>query len=135
MAAYICAIPLLLFIIKWFLPSLKLRPILLKAYSVAILVICALLMAINLNVYEEWNVKLPYRIISTLIEYPYEAMVSSSSSPFLVPLLLALLVVTIGYILINKATQPITYKTTIKWPSKALISLSLIAISFFIIRS
>src|SRR5690554_1974725 len=77
MAAYICTLPLLFFIIQWIIPSLKVPVILLKIYSIVILFLSALIMAVNLNIYQEWGSKLPYRAISTLIDFPYEAYISA----------------------------------------------------------
>jgi len=51
MAAYICALPLFGFIVKWFIPSIKIPVILLKIYSLIIVVLCAIFMAVNLNIY------------------------------------------------------------------------------------
>ncbi len=48
----------------------------------AILFLSALIMVVNLNIYQEWGSKLPYRAISTFIDYPYEAYISASSSAF-----------------------------------------------------
>src|SRR3546814_925375 len=63
MAGYICAIPLLFFSIRWFVPTLFISGKIYKAYVYTVLTICALLTIINLNIYREWGTKLPYRAI------------------------------------------------------------------------
>src|SRR5690606_2321666 len=64
MAGYICALPLLVFIINWLVPSLKTPRSLVRTYSLIVMIVCAILMAVNLNIYQEWGTKLPYRAIS-----------------------------------------------------------------------
>jgi phosphoglycerol transferase MdoB-like AlkP superfamily enzyme len=135
MAAYICVLPLLFYIIKWFIPALKTSMILLKTYSFLILSLSALIMAVNLNIYQEWGTNLPYRAISTLIDYPYEAYISASSSPILVPFTLFLIVVVIGWFLLNKVLQLSGIAPQNKWYSKASISLLLCGVLFLLIRS
>ncbi|TCK84775.1 LTA synthase family protein [Albibacterium bauzanense] len=135
MAAYICALPLLLFIFKWLIPSLKISAKVLRVYSLFLLVTCCLLSAINLNIYQEWGTKLPYRAISTFLEYPYQAFISSYSSPFVLPALLMLIVFFAGRYLLNKAIkQPIQLHGT-KWFVKIPVSILLIGILFLFIRS
>jgi phosphoglycerol transferase MdoB-like AlkP superfamily enzyme len=135
MAAYICAIPLLIYIIKWFIPALKIPMILLKGYSFIILFLSALIMAVNLNIYQEWGTKLPYRAISMLIDYPYEAYISASSSPLLIPFILFLIVIIIGAFLLKKVLQYARPAPQIKWYVKAPLSLLLCGILFLLIRS
>src|SRR5690554_5241228 len=138
MAAYICVIPLLFYIIKWLSQSLKAPVILLKVYSLLILSLSALIMAVNLNIYQEWGTKLPYKAISTLIEYPYEAYISAYSSPLIIPLILFLIIVGIGWYLLNQILQySITFKQNkwLKWYSKMCVSILLCGILFLLIRS
>lgn len=135
MAGYICAIPLLAFIIQWLTPFFKIPTILLKYYSWFILVICSLIMAVNLNIYQEWGAKLPYRAISTLIDYPYEAYISASTSPFLLPFLLFLLIILIGWYLLNKVIDVSQNSPYVHWYFKIPLSLVLVSSLFFVIRS
>jgi len=135
MAGYICAFPLLFFILLWSAPAIKIPSIVLKVYSLIVLTLCAVLMAVNLNIYQEWGTKLPYRAISTFIDHPYEAYISSASTPFLIPLSLLLIIIFLGWILIKKV---LTYRFDfphIKWYSKIGISLVLTGILFLLIRS
>lgn len=135
MAAYISALPLLFFIVKWLIPSLKIPAKALYIYSLILLTICCLLSAINLNIYQEWGTKLPYRAISTFLEYPYQALISSYSSPFVIPALLMLVIFFAGRYLLNKAIkQPIQLHGT-KWFVKIPVSILLIGILFLFIRS
>ncbi|HUH19041.1 LTA synthase family protein [Albibacterium sp.] len=135
MAAYICALPLLFFIIQWLIPNLKISSKVLKIYSFILLIICGLLMAVNLNIYQEWGTKLPYRAISTFLEYPYQALISSSSSPLLIPFLLLLALFFIGRYLVNQVLKHPIKLQSIKWYIKAPVSLLLIGVLFLLIRS
>lgn len=135
MAAYICALPLLFFIVKWFIPSLKIPIKALRVYSLILLAICCLLSAINLNIYQEWGTKLPYRAISTSIEYPYQAFISSYSSPFVVPAFLILIIFFTGRYLLNKAIKQPIQLHGFKWYFKIPVSILLIGVLFLFIRS
>ena len=134
MAAYICALPLLVFIINWFIPKLKVPSKAIRVYSYFLISVCAILMAVNLNIYQEWGAKLPYRAISMFFEYPYEAYISSVSSPLLVPFLFIVIVVTVGWLMLRRIKfAPLT--GTVNWYTKAIVSVILICGLFLLIRS
>jgi phosphoglycerol transferase MdoB-like AlkP superfamily enzyme len=135
MAAYICALPLLFFVVKWVKPTLNIPAKILQVYSLTLLVICSLLTAINLNIYQEWGTKLPYRAISTFFEFPYQALISSYSSPLIIPAILMLIIFFTGRLLLNKAIfQPIPLHGP-KWYIKIPISILLMGMLFLFIRS
>ena len=92
-------------------------------------------MAINLNIYQEWGAKLPYRAVSTLIDYPYEAYISASTSPFLLPFLLFLFIILTGWFLFKLVINKSEEKSEIPLYFKIPTSLLLIGILFFAIRS
>ncbi len=135
MAGYICALPLLFFIVQWIFPFVKIPNTILKYYSWFILVISSLIMAVNLNIYQEWGTKLPYRAISTLMEYPYEAYISASTSPFLIPFLLFLFIITTGWYLFKQVIDKPEKTPNPHWYLKIPVSLLLIGSLFFAIRS
>ena len=135
MAAYICVLPLLFFIWAWFFPSLKLSVKVLKVYSLIILFVSTLIMAVNLNIYNEWGMKFPYRALAMLIEYPYEAYISASSSPLLIPSILFISIFILGYITLKSLfTKQIKLVNT-AWYLKLPVSLLLIGLLFILIRS
>lgn len=116
-------------------------------------------MVVNLNIYQEWGTKLPYRAIATLIDYPYEAFISSIASPILIPFMLLGIFFLFGYFLLTKTielrpirlfnrskgslhTQSLNTHTfnsqdsnSFKWFYKAPVSILLIGILFLLIRS
>src|SRR5690606_10930910 len=125
MAGYICALPLLFFILRWCVPAIKIPSVFLKVYSLIILTLCAVIMAVNLNIYQEWGTKLPYRVLSTLIDHPYEAYISSTSTPFLIPFSLLLIIILLGWVLIKNILDYRLKFPHIKWYGKAAISIVL----------
>jgi len=135
MAAYICALPLLFFIVKWLVPGIKIPARILYIYSLIILITCCLLSAINLNIHQEWGTKLPYRAISTFFEYPYQAMISTYSSPFVIPALLTLTIFFAGRYLLNKTIKQPQQPHDTKWYIKIPLSIFLLGITFLLIRS
>lgn len=92
-------------------------------------------MAVNLNIYQEWGSNLPYRAISTLIDFPYEAYISASSSPFLFPFLLLLITLIVGWFLLKKVLRLSMVSQRSKWYSKITLSLFVCGILFLLIRS
>lgn len=70
MAAYICAIPFLVFCIWSAIPKLKIPPIGIRGYSYLILTLLAILTSVNINLYPEWNDKISKRAIDSFLEEP-----------------------------------------------------------------
>lgn len=135
MAGYICALPLLICLIQWFVPTIRVPLVFIKMYLIIILIICGLTMTVNLNIYQEWGTKLPYRAISTFLNHPYEAYISSVSTPLLVPFSLLLLLVFSGWYFVQKIIDQRFQFPKIKWYRKAIISFLLIGTLFLLIRS
>lgn len=92
-------------------------------------------MAVNLNIYQEWGTKLPYRAISTLIDYPYQAYISASTSPFFGPFFLFLFIILIGWYLFKRVIHKSEKLPVVHWHFKIPFSLVLIGSLFFVIRS
>ncbi|RYD87945.1 MAG: LTA synthase family protein, partial [Sphingobacteriales bacterium] len=80
-AGYICIIPLLVFIINWFIPRAYVKPIYFKAYVYFCIFIVAFITILNLNIFREWGTKITYRVFDTLYHAPSEAVASTGSSP------------------------------------------------------
>lgn len=134
MAAYISALPLLFFIAQWTIPSFWVSTRVLKIYSLIIVFLNALIAAVNVNIYKEWGTKIPYRAISTFIEYPYEAYISASSSPIIIPLLIFSVVFSFGYFLLTFQNRPLFYPNR-RPMVKVLQSILLCGVLFILIRS
>ena len=97
MAGYICAVPLLIFLISWYFPWLIVPAGILKYYTWILVAICSLLTVINFNIYREWGTKVNYRTFEFAIQSPKEALASSGSSPLLLSftILFALIIVAV----------------------------------------
>lgn len=80
-AAYICTIPLLTFVISWFIPNSRIPSIWLKVYTWFCVFIISFLTIIDLNIFREWGTKVNYRVFNTLYVSPSEAVASTGSSP------------------------------------------------------
>ncbi|MCJ8211215.1 sulfatase-like hydrolase/transferase [Mucilaginibacter sp. RS28] len=80
-AAYICIIPLLVFIVSWFVPGSKIASAWLKGYTWFCLLIISFLTIVDLNIFREWGTKVNYRVFNTLFTAPSEAVASTGSSP------------------------------------------------------
>lgn len=102
MTGYICAIPLLVFLILWFIPNVKVPAAFLKYYTWVLVVICALLAVINFNIYREWGTKVNYRTFELALNSPKEAMASSGSSPLMLSFSILLALSVAGVLLSRK---------------------------------
>ncbi len=81
MAAYISAIPAIVYITFLFLPSVKFPKIIAKTYVVFFVIVFSTIGISNLNLYREWGSKINFRALDMAISAPKEAIASTSSSP------------------------------------------------------
>lgn len=99
MAAYLCLIPLFVFLF-WFLSkkeAISLKWVLF--YDKIFIVIFSFLSVINFNIYREWGSKVNERAFGFLIDTPNEALASSASSPLFLSTLVLLALIAIGFYL------------------------------------
>lgn len=80
-SAYICAVPLMVFIVGWYFPNSKIPSGWLKGYTWSLVLAIAFLTIIDLNIFREWGTKVNYRVFNTLYVAPAEAVASTGSSP------------------------------------------------------
>lgn len=102
MAGYICAIPLLVFLILWFIPKVKIPAAFLQCYTWVLVVFCALLTVVNFNIYREWGTKVNYRTFELAVNSPKEAMASSGSSPLMLSFSILIALSIVGVLLSKK---------------------------------
>lgn len=133
MAGYLCAIPLLFFLVTWYIPKLRVSGLFLKYYTWTFLIICSLLTVVNFNIYREWGTKVNYRAFEFAINSPAEAMASSGSSPLFLSFIILFALATAGILLSSKF---VGWKINRKghWIGKAVISLLLIGLTVLAIR-
>lgn len=98
-AAYICIIPLLVFIVNWFIPKGHIPPIWLKIYTWFCVLLIAFLTIIDLNIFREWGTKVNYRVFDTLYEAPSEAVASTGSSPIGLSITIGVTLLVLGVVI------------------------------------
>jgi phosphoglycerol transferase MdoB-like AlkP superfamily enzyme len=128
MAAYISAIPFLIFSISWLQPKFKFPSKIIKYYTFVLVFLTSLFTLIDINIYREWGTKFNYRAIEFFLTATGDAVASSSSSPVLASFSSIAILALIGFALYLKMISPInppkTYKFYVKLP------LIILALSF-----
>ncbi len=133
MVGYLCAIPLLGFLVSWFIPRLRIPGGLLRYYTWILIFLCAFLTVINFNIYREWGTKVNFRTFELAINSPREAMASSGSSPLMLSFSI-LLALTISGVLLSRKLVAWTINRNGNLAAKMLVSLFLIASIVLAIR-
>ncbi|MGV3509330.1 MAG: LTA synthase family protein [Sphingobacteriaceae bacterium] len=133
MAGYIVVLPLLLTIIKWFIPKLNIPSGILKWYTIILIVVFSIICVFNFNIYREWGSKINYKALDFAFSSPNEALASSASSPIFISLLVLLGIIAISVWLTKRI---ISYQTLqqVSIFIKAIASICLIVLNFLFIR-
>jgi phosphoglycerol transferase MdoB-like AlkP superfamily enzyme len=132
--AYIALIPLLVFIIGWFVGGKPIKSIWLKVYTWFCVFCISLIAVVDLGLFIEWGAKVNFRAFDTLYNSPAESMSSTASSPIFLHLsimvgLLVAGIVLSYYILDHSFKKPVT---TIK--NKTLFIILLVGVNFLFLR-
>ena len=134
MAAYISAIPAIVYIALLFLPSVKFPKIIAKTYVVFFVIVFSTIGISNLNLYREWGSKINFRALDMAISAPKEAIASTSSSP-VIPMLSVLFAYMIfSVFLSNKVILYQVADRTKSLINKVSLSILLLSILFLAIR-
>lgn len=134
MAGYFSLLPLLVYLINWNFPSIKISQKLPKIYVGFWLMICGIISVVNFNLYREWGAKLNFRAIEFGFKSPNEALASSASSPFFLSLAILGLFLIAGFYLAKKLVRfqiPSTGESVAK---KISLSFGLLLATFILIR-
>jgi hypothetical protein len=125
-AGYICVLPLLVFIITWFIPRAYVKPVFLKVYVYFFIFLISLITILNLNIFREWGTKISYRVFDTLFHAPSEAVASTGSSPIGLSLAIGVALLAIGillsHIIINYKFKKPAAPFYIKIPAALLLA-------------
>lgn len=133
-AAYICALPLLVFVLAWCIPSLTIKPIYLKIYVWFCLFLISLDTSLNFNIFREWGTKVTFRVFTSLYHAPSEAMASSGSSPVTRCVIICLLLIASGVVL-SKYIIDYKFKKPVVEPGlKAIYIILLLFCNFLLMR-
>src|ERR1700749_4573810 len=131
--AYIATIPLLVFIINWFIPNRTIKNIWLKVYVWVLLFFISLIAIVDLGIFTEWGAKVNFRAFDTLYNSPSESMSSTASSPIALNLsiMAGLLIagVALSYFVLDHSFK----KLSESLPKKALWAILLLAVNFVIL--
>jgi phosphoglycerol transferase MdoB-like AlkP superfamily enzyme len=132
--AYIAVIPLLIFIVNWFIGRGSIKPIWLKVYTWFCLFCISLIAVVDLGIFIEWGAKVNFRAFDTLYNSPAESMSSTASAPIALNLTIMAVLLIAGvvlsyYILDHSFKRPIV--TT---KNKIVFSILLMGVNFLILR-
>ncbi|MEJ6981069.1 LTA synthase family protein [Pedobacter sp. P351] len=133
MAAYISVIPLLLTLLVWFIPAVKIPSGILRWYTAVLIVVFSIICAFNFNIYREWGSKINYKALDFAFNSPNEAVASSASSPVFASLSTLLLLILLSLWLSKKI---IRYQSLqkVNIQLKIIASALLIGFNFLAIR-
>lgn len=132
--AYICAIPLLVFIVNWCIPKTHVKPIWLKIYVWFCLFCISLNTGLNFNIFREWGTKVVFRVFKSLYDAPSEAMASSGSSPVTRCVIICLILLASGVFLSHKIIDYKFKKPQIEPRLKAVAIILLLFANLLLMR-
>ena len=133
MAAYITALPLLVFVLCWlFKRSISIS--IPKWYTGILVVIFSLISVINFNIYTEWGSKINYHVLYFMFSAPDEALASSGSSPVFSSVLILLLIIALSFWLSSKIIDYRLPAAKMHPALKVMLCFFLIALNFLAIR-
>lgn len=81
MAGYFTALPALVMMVCWFIPSIQFPRKALAGYSLTLLLISNLINIFDINLYTEWNSKLTFNAVKMLFTQTKVVLASSASAP------------------------------------------------------
>lgn len=133
-AAYICAIPLLVFIVNWCIPKSYIKPAWLKVYVWFCLFCISLNTGLNFNIFREWGTKVVFRVFKSLYDAPSEAFASTGSSPVGRCIIICLILLASGILLSNKIIDYKFKKPKVEPRLKAVLIILLVFFNFLLMR-
>ncbi|MGF7039519.1 LTA synthase family protein [Mucilaginibacter lappiensis] len=131
-AAYICIIPLLVFVVYWCIPSRSVKPIWLKGYVWFCLFCISLNTILNFNIFREWGTKVTFRVFSSLYHAPSEALASTGSSPVARCITIGILLLGTGILLSNYIIN-YNFKKPVTEPRVKTVAICLLLFANFVL--
>jgi phosphoglycerol transferase MdoB-like AlkP superfamily enzyme len=132
--AYIALIPLLVFIIGWFVGGKPIKSIWLKVYTWFCLFCISLIAVVDLGLFIEWGAKVNFRAFDTLYNSPAESMSSTASSPIVLHLTIMLSLLVAGIVLSYFVLDHSFRKPIAATKHKLLYVALLIGVNFLFLR-
>ncbi len=119
---YVCAFPLLLYVVQIFIPRLKWLKTLHQYYVVFLLIVFSAINIIDVNIFKVWGSKIDYKVLHLMFNDTHDALVSSYAAPWVSSIIILITEVFISLWLIKKIV--FKYKTiTHHKKSVALLSI------------
>jgi phosphoglycerol transferase MdoB-like AlkP superfamily enzyme len=132
--AYIAIIPLLVFIVNWFIGNKPIKSIWLKIYTWFCLFFISLIAIVDLGIFTEWGAKVNFRAFDTLYNSPAESMSSTASSPIALHLTIGVILLVLGSVLSHFIIDYSFKKPIASTKNKVLFSVLLLLVNFVILR-
>lgn len=133
MAGYICALPLIVYVLLWLIPKASIPEKIIKVYSYLLIILFSILTVVNFNIYREWGTKLNYRAFEFAFGSPTEAIASTASSPVLLTLVILLALIALSVFLFRLLVRfEIVKKGNVF--VKLVVGLFIIGLNFLAIR-
>jgi len=133
-SAYITAIPLLVAIIVWFIPAIKVKAIWLRIYVWICLLLISFLTILDLNIFTEWSTKVNYRVFDSIIHQFSESLASSGSSPIGLSITIGVIIMALGIFIGEKLIQYQSTAPKARLSYKLTISAFLLLLNLFFMR-
>ncbi|HEX8377727.1 MAG TPA: LTA synthase family protein [Pedobacter sp.] len=133
MAAYISVLPLLVTLIVWFFPPIKIPATVLKWYTLILVVAFLIICIFNFNIYREWGSKINFKALDYGFNSPNEAIASGASSPVLASLVTLAALILISFWLSKKIICYNRLKS-VHILAKSAVSIIVIGLTFLAIR-
>ena len=134
MAAYISALPLIIYLILLFFPKLNFSSLFAKAYTALLITIFSIIAAANLNLYTEWGTKINYRALDLAFNSTKEAIASTGSSPVLILITIIFSIMATGIFMSRKLIDYSMPKNSIPIFKRAGIVIISLCLTFLLIR-
>lgn len=134
MAAYISALPLIIYLILLFFPKLNFSSLFAKAYTALLITIFSIIAAANLNLYTEWGTKINYRALDLAFNSTKEAIASTGSSPVLILITIIFSIMATGIFMSRKLIDYSMPKDSIPILKRAGIVIISLCLTFLLIR-
>lgn len=134
MAAYLSGIPLLIFIVLWLFPKIKISPSVPRTYVGVLIVLFSFISIVNFNIYREWGTKINFRALDFAFNSTEEAVASSSSSPVLSSFAIFFVLILVSFYLSGKIIDYKMPVAKVAWPLKLAAGLLFLGLNFLLIR-
>ena len=132
--AYMAVIPLLVFIVNWFIGNKPIKSIWLKAYTWFCIFFVSFIAIIDMGIFIEWGAKVNFRAFDTLYNSPSESMSSTASSPIALNVTIGIGLLLAGFILSNFIIDYSFIKPKETRANKLIYSVLLFGFNFILLR-